>query len=479
MHGHSRWRWAHKSILHFLHGWWACGSWCFLRRMGFIVYVLAKQLDLPRLAPMAAALLLWTFPYTTLAGKFNANSQLLSLWPWAAALLVMSWRSQGVRGIAVSVGLGVVAAACMLSKYYSGVFLAGFLIPTFLSAKGRQWLLTSRPYVALLAFAAALLPHIAWIAHHDWVTLGYAMEQGDGHVVWRYVLRFALAPLFYWLPAWLAVCGVYGWVQSRMSRSAAEGSNQRWLSLMARNLLVSWRWQGPADVLFWLACMPWMLTLLCGVAGIAELSTPWAIPIGYAFVLLWLRNLDVQTPHATDAVLTRLERAWWPSLVVVALLGVAVGVNHALKSETNYYRPSKEAAQAIVQSWQRRNPQAPLQWVGGAWAENAIVGFYAEPSVSGLRTVPGLPDGSLAKVLPALDWQHTPGLLLCPRGPVTGVSGATKESSACEEEARTWLQAHGQSTQPHVLTVQRSGWQFPNEKAFTYAVYDVLPRTGL
>lgn len=83
--------------------------------------------------------------YTSLAGKFNANSQLLSLWPWAAALLLASWQEKGWRGVWFSTWLGIVAAACMLSKYYSGVFLAGFLLPIFLHRDGRQWLLTPRP----------------------------------------------------------------------------------------------------------------------------------------------------------------------------------------------------------------------------------------------------------------------------------------------------------------------------------------------
>jgi 4-amino-4-deoxy-L-arabinose transferase-like glycosyltransferase len=160
------------------------------------VYVLGRRLGLARLAPLGALLLLWCFPYTTLAGKFNANSQLLSLWPWAAALLLASWQEKGARGLAFSVALGVVSAACMLSKYYSGVFLAGFLLPIFLAKEGRKWLLTSRPYVALAAFGLALAPHVAWIAHHHWVTLGYAMDQGGGQVIWGYVLRFALAPIF-------------------------------------------------------------------------------------------------------------------------------------------------------------------------------------------------------------------------------------------------------------------------------------------
>ncbi|CAB5698367.1 Predicted membrane protein [Delftia tsuruhatensis] len=432
------------------------------------VYVLGRRLGLVRLAPLGAALLLWCFPYTTLAGKFNANSQLLSLWPWAAALLLASWQEKGLRGLAFSLALGVVSAACMLSKYYSGVFLAGFLLPIFLAPAGRQWLLTSRPYVALLAFGLALAPHVAWIAHHHWVTLGYAMDQGGGRVVWGYVLRFALSPIFYWLPAWLAVCLVYGFMQARR-----QGGG--WLRWSARFLRRSWAWQGRADVLFWLALMPWLATLAFGIAGVVELSTPWAIPIGYAFVLLWLRNLDIEAPAVTEAALAALGRAWWPSLAVVALVGLAVGWGNARKSGSDYYRPSAEAAQAIVQSWSQRHPGQALQWVGGDWAENAMLSFYAQPH---LRTVPGLPHSEYARVLAPLDWQHQNGLLLCPRGPASGEPGPTAQSLACERQARDWLEGLGLPAQPRVLTVQRSGWRFPLARPYAYAVFDVLPRGG-
>ena len=93
------------------------------------VAALGRRLGLGTLAQWGALLLLWSFPYTTLAGKFNANSQLLPLWPWTAALLLASWRASGWRGGCASVLLGLLAAACMLGKYYSGVFLAGLLAP--------------------------------------------------------------------------------------------------------------------------------------------------------------------------------------------------------------------------------------------------------------------------------------------------------------------------------------------------------------
>lgn len=425
------------------------------------VWALGQRLGLARLAPWGALLLLWSFPYTSLAGKFNANSQLLALWPWAAALLLASWQGRGWRGLASSIALGLVAAACMLSKYYSGVFLAGFLVPTLLNADGRRWLATPRPYVALAAFGLAMAPHLAWVASHDWAPLQYAMDQGGGSTNWRYVARFALSPLFYWLPAWLALCLVWARLQSR-------ASGQPWLRCAAQLLWRSWLPLGGGDTLFWLAFMPWALTLAFGMAGVAELSTPWAIPIGYAFALLWLRNLHTLYPLAQDGALARLGRAWWPVLALVLVLALVSAAMNARKGDLGYYRPTAQAARAIVHDWQQRHPGQRLAWVGGDWAENAMLTFYAQPR---LLTVPGLPDGERARLLGLTDWQARPGLLLCPLGPVR--AGQLPAASACMLEAQQWLAAQGLPATAHMLEAQRSGWRFPRPTPFAYAVFDV------
>ncbi len=423
------------------------------------VWALGRRLGLGRLAPWGALLLLWSFPYTTLAGKFNANSQLLSLWPWAAALLLASWQEKGARGLWFSVWLGLVAAACMLSKYYSGVFLAGFLLPLFLHADGRRWLATPRPYLALLVFALALAPHVAWMARHDWAPISYAMSQGGGAVGWLYVLRFIFAPLFYWLPAWLSVGLLYAMVHARLTGQAAARTAVGFL-------LGSWLPQGPGDVLYWLALMPWVLALLFGMFGVVELSTPWAIPIGYAFALLWLRNLNALSPQATDWVLARLRQAWWPALALVLVLGVVVTAVSARQGDANYYRPTAVAAKAIVQAWQQRHPGKTLGWVGGDWAENAMLAFYAQP---GLRTVPGLPDSFPAQLAGLGDWRQQPGLLLCPLGPQAN----QPESTECTVQAQSWLHAQGFADSPEIVNAQRSGWLFPKPQVFVYAVFDM------
>ena len=425
------------------------------------VRTLGRRLDMRALADWGALLLLWSVPYTNLASKFNANTQLLSLWPWAAALLLASWQERGMRGAASSVLLGLVAAACMLAKYYSGVLLAGFLLPTLLHPQGRAWLRTARPYVALLIFVLALLPHLAWLHVHGWPTFAYVVEQGEGGRDWSHLLRFVLAPLFYWLPAWLLAC--LAWAALHARRTGAPLARS-----VPRFLLESWQPQGLDDVLFWLAFMPWALTLGFGLTGLVELSTPWAIPIGYAFALLWLRNLDRLSPRVTADVLGRLRKLWWPLLGLVVVLGLIVIVRRAASQDLRYYRPTQIAAVQIMDAWRARHPGQTLQWVGGEWAENAMLSFYAQPH---LRTLPGVPDSAEAQVYGlGGELQQSQGLLLCPRGPL-----AQPTVTLCEEEAENWLRARGLPAVPQVLVVQRSGWRFPRPVPFAYAVFDVPP----
>ena len=438
------------------------------------VWVLGRRLGLGALAPWGALLLLWSLPYTTLAGKFNANSQLLSLWPWVAALMLISWQEKTWRGLWASIGLGLVAAASMLSKYYSGVFLAGLLMPILLHPLGRAWLGTPRPYWALLVFVTALAPHIWWNAQHDWKPLSYALDQGGGETSWSYILRFALAPLFYWLPAWLAGALTFATLHARQHQ-------QPWGATAWQFLWRSWQRLGNSDVLFWLAFMPWVLTLAFGIAGVVELSTPWAIPIGYAFALLWLRNWRVLAPQVTQQALQAFGRVWWlVCLTVLVSAGVLAGTA-AQQGKAGYYRPSQEAAQAISQGWQQQHPQTPLQWAGGQWAENALLAFYAQP---GLRTVPGLPDSYPAQLMGLGDWTQQYGILLCPLGPQTIGDGDEGEVPAqrlavnsCVSATRQWLQTQGLEESLHTYVVARSGWRFPQPIRFGYAVFDVLPKS--
>ncbi len=435
-----------------------------------VVWV-ARLLDLGRWSRTAVLLLLWTLPYTTLAAKFNANAVLLSVWPWTAAAWLASMRYDGMKGLGASVALGLLGAACVLSKYYSGVFLLALFFIALLRADRWRWFFSLRPYVALLAMGLSLVPHLLWLSAHDYPTFRYALDQGGGAVGWRMLFRFALAPLLYCLLAWLAcvtVFAVQGW-RAGVPQAVQPGRLRWWLRLA----VISWRPQGWGDALFGLAMLPGGLTLLAGLAGVAELSAPWVIPIVFAFSLLWLRNLE-QAVACAPAVAGRsrgaLQRAAWPVLATVSAVGVALMLVQMRQGRHSYYDPTQEAALAMHAGWQQRHPGVPLGWTGGQWAENAMVGFYADPQV---RALPGFPDRWPATLAPHADWRRQGGLLVCDRGPLPEAANAMQND--CERDAERWLREQGRPVQAIRLEAMRSGWRFPKPLRMGYVVYDVLP----
>jgi hypothetical protein len=433
---------------------------------------LADALKLPELGKPAVILLLWSLPYTTLAAKFNANSQLLSLWPWTVVMLLRAWEATGWRSAFYTLMLGMLAAACMLSKYYSGIFLLGLFIMSVLHPRGQAWLQTPWPYLSLLVFGWVLWPHAQWVWAHDMITFKYVEDQGTGHVYRKGLLTFALSPILYWLPAWLATVFVGARALHRAQPDSRFG-------------LVVWRWayqswcsQGRSDTLFWLAFVPWAVTLAFGVTSFVNLSTAWAIPIGYAFPLLWLRNFKVlaEQDHVhVRSPWTAFNPFVYPVLVGMLALAMYLGWHNAQESEANYYRPDRDVANQILADWQQRHPETPLKWVGGDWAENALFSFYGDPA---LVVIPDLPGSLAASFYDTPDLTSQAGLIFCSLGPVGSgpVVGQTAQvQSPCELHAQAWLEARKLKADPMTYHIGRKGWRFPLRVEFAYVVFHVVP----
>ena len=422
------------------------------------VYRLAQAMARPDLALPAVVLLCMAFPYSTLAVKFNANAILLSVWPWAAVAWVHSIRAEGREGWTWSIALGVLAALAMLGKYYSGVFLLALFLAAFASHAGRSWFLTAKPWLTLLVFGISLLPHIYWLQGHEFVTLHYVSEQGtEDSINWRLLSKFAIAPIGYWLVPWLlctVLCAPQGISRWEILRT--------WPARMWR----SWSPQGWDDTLFWFAMLPWAITLVFGITGFVELSLPWAIPIGCGFSLLWLRNLG-RNQEITPLITQRLLKCLGVWFFIVVAVSPWYAWHQAKDGTENHYLPRREAAVALLHSWQERHPDVPLVWVGGQWAESALVAFYGDHT---LRVVPEVPDQFPATVNPLPNWQAHAGLLICPMGPVS-----QPITTDCPERIQAWLQSHGQHTTPLTITVQSQGMRFPLEMPFTYMAFEYLP----
>ncbi len=423
------------------------------------VYRLAQAIERSDLALPAVVLLCMAFPYSTLAVKFNANAILLSVWPWVAVAWVHSIRASGRAGLVWSAALGVLAALAMLGKYYSGVFLLALFLAALATDTGRSWFITPKPWLTLLVFGLSLLPHIHWLQGHDFVTLHYVSEQGieDG-VNWRLLSKFAIAPIGYWLVPWLLCTALFAPKETSVWQSLRTWPSRMWRS---------WCPLGWDDTLFWVAMLPWAITLLFGVTGFVELSLPWAIPIGYGFSLLWLRNLtqDEETSRLATQRLLKCLMAWF---AIVVLVSPWYAWHQAQNGTENHYLPRREAATALLQTWHDRHPDVPLEWVGGQWAESALLAFYGDHT---LRVVPEVPDQFPATVSPLPNWQSRGGLLLCPMGPESA-----PVNTDCPERMQTWLQSQGQNSPTILITVKSQGVRFPLDKPFSYIAFEYLPK---
>ena len=422
------------------------------------VYRLAQAIGREELALPAVLLLGMSFPYSTLAVKFNANAVLLSVWPWVAVAWANSIRWQGRAGLVWSVLLGLLAGLAMLGKYYSGVFLLALFLTSLSFQEGRTWLLTPRPWLTLLIFFLGLLPHWQWLQSHDFVTLHYISEQGsDDGVNWRMISKFAMAPIGYWLVPWLLCTFLF----------ASHGRS--WLQALGAwpaQMWVSWRPQGWQDSLFWFAILPWAITLIFGITGFVELSIPWAIPIGCGFSLLWLRNLS-QAQELTPSMAQTIHASFVGWLALIVCVSPFYAWYQATHGTENHYLPRREAASVLLQTWKDKHPDVPLEWVGGQWAESALLAFYGNHQ---LEVVPEVPDQFPATVTPFKGWESRAGLLLCPLGPTERPT-----ATDCPQRMQAWLQAKGQDAPPWTITVKSEGVRFPLDMPFSYMAFEYIP----
>jgi hypothetical protein len=319
-------------------------------------------------------------------------------------------------------------------------------------------LFTPKPWLTLGVLALALLPHLQWLRAHDYVTLHYVSEQGNANGTdWQQLLKFALAPMAYWLLPWLLATWLCGHAETSAAQTLRGWPKRMWQS---------WRPTGWHDTLLWFAMWPWLITLGFGISGFVELSLPWAIPIGYGFSLLWLRNLHVnaQQTQQVTALLLKCLKGWW---ILVVLISPWYAWQQAQDGTENHYLPRREAATALQQAWQTRYPNVPLAWVGGQWAESALMRFYGDHQ---LQVVPEVPDQFPATVNPLPQWEKQAGLLLCPMGPIHAPHG-----SDCPERMRRWLTPPGQSAEAIEVTVRSHGMRFPREMPFRYVAFAYLP----
>ena len=115
------------------------------------------------------------------------------------------------------------------------------------------------------------------IVQHDFITLKYAADQGMGNISYKSIQKFMCLPVLFWL----IPLSILSLLISKEKRSVIS---------IFRVFIFSWFPKNTSDQLFYIAMLPWFISLLFGIFAIVQLSPPWAIPIGFCYTILWLRN---------------------------------------------------------------------------------------------------------------------------------------------------------------------------------------------
>ncbi|MCJ8148134.1 glycosyltransferase family 39 protein [Shinella sedimenti] len=394
---------------------------------------------------VALALGALAFPYVTLSDKLNMNAICLSIWPWTAWAFVKATSEQGGKRIVHAALFGVLAGLAMLSKYYSIVLILPLFAFTFLSNQRWLWR-TATPWIAIAVYLAVTTPHILWLmAHQD--ALAYAREQaGDDPIGARiyYIAKFIAAPLFYW-PIPFILAGLFLVKGSFLSRCAQLARLPRDNALLGV-----------------LALGPWLLTLFFAVVGLVELSTPWAIPIGFAFMLYGIANADQRLVQENGPKIIAGFRFIWPIMLVGSVIAATMD---AYSDNVNYYRPEQEQAVAAVEHWNTRH-NMPLSWVSSGNLA-AMIAFFSPMPIEALPA----PPHALPSYYPERgNWRNEAGIIACP------VQAVGSDASDCIEDAKIWASLHGLQSEAATFTIARSGIRFPRKLPFQMSVVYVWPR---
>lgn len=393
-----------------------------------------------------------SLPYSNLAAKFNADTVLLSLWPWTAyaffaALHATEWRRQW----AFTVLLATMAAAAMLGKYYSGLLLASLLIISWTQPKYRRWYRTVFPYIALVLFLLLLVPHALWEARAGFPFRAYLESKVDESISVGRIVLFLLSGIYYLPASWLA------WLIVRRRLTSPGRQPVAWIA--------------PVRALVLLCILPAVLTTAFNVFARIHLTTHWAIPVWFGLPVLmaiWMLP-DV----GDDFAWRRFERgvaATWILLLAGAMIyATALSVG----GDARYSLARQDMVEAIGKRFAARFPSAQLAWAGGSWPESGALAFFGAGHP---RALPGVPDDPRALANPYPLWREQFGVLICYAGGAYAKDGA--HDAECEAQARTWLTKHGLGIAEETLTYQANGWRFKRAQPKNVTVFWVPPSSG-
>jgi hypothetical protein len=254
---------------------------------------------------------------------------------------------------------GVLAAACILSKYYAVLLLATCGLSLIFHPNGRRYLLSPLPWIAAGVFSPLVLPHLLWALNTNAPPVAYAMGlTGKGWLfTGQYVGRFVFDLLLF--QAAMAALVYLASVATRKGRIAERDEK---LPQSRRRFLAV------------LVLAPPLLTIMAAVIFQLKIEAVMGVgifPLMPLFLMQFLTPLDGRRCFyiAGGAAV---------AVTVVTLIGApfAGSVMASKKAGPSFAFPYRELAGAVTEVWRSEN-HTPLRYIGGDGKTANGVSFYS------------------------------------------------------------------------------------------------------
>lgn len=288
-------------------------------------------------------ILLMTFLpfYNFHALKYNASSILTPFWAVTTSWFLLSFETRLPRWAALA-GLG--AAAAMLGKYWSICLLAGLALGALTDPRRAAYFRSAAPWITIVVGAAALAPHVVFVATHGFSTVSFAMTAHETTFAMAagWSLYFLVSVIGY-----IAIPSVLGALVTWPPKPAA-----------IRDSLC------PADaarrifyVIFW---APILVAAIVAVAVRSRLDPLWTMS-GMTLLPILLLASPLLTVNRAAAIRLLALAIIFP-LGALAASPIAAIVIHK-NGVPNYQTQYSLIAKAVQQAWDARTDK-PLRIVG-------------------------------------------------------------------------------------------------------------------
>ena len=300
-------------------------------------------------------LLMLTPFYQFNALRFNANTILLSIWPWTMYFFV---RSIETRRIGYAVVCGALAGFALLSKYFGLVLIGSCVVASLTHHNRRAYYLSAAPYVSLLIAGALFTPHVIWLFRDGFQPLAYMATKIDlrDRAISDSFFQFIGASVAFFV-APIALLLLARWRGGASKPMPAPENGRSFENVIAFS--------------------PFILTLIAGSGGHTALAIPFGVPIFSLATLPLLRLIgpdeDKALAYARGAVIALMAAC---AMAAPFMANVFVGTKHK-----DHIRPHTEAAQAAIDLW-REKTAAPLRFASGDRMNSLSITFRSKDDTS-------------------------------------------------------------------------------------------------